>query len=85
MHPIERTPDYSLESYEAEDELGGQTFPTQLETDSRGQKKSPQQTKGFAAATAEVTGESKRTINLNLARAEAIGPATAQHRAVFDV
>lgn len=32
------------------------------------------QTKGFAAATAEVTGESKRAINLNLARAEAIGP-----------
>ena len=31
------------------------------------------QTKGFAAATAEVTGESKRAINLNVARAEAIG------------
>ncbi len=62
------------------DELGGQTFPTQLETDSRGQKKSPQQTKGFAAATAEVTGESKRAINLNLARAEAIGDAPTRSK-----
>ena len=31
------------------------------------------QTKGFAAATAEVTGESKAQINRNLARAEAVG------------
>lgn len=31
------------------------------------------QTKGFAAATAEVTGESKAQINRNVARAEAIG------------
>lgn len=31
------------------------------------------QTKGFAAATAEVTGESKRDINRSVARAEAIG------------
>ncbi|MBX9936533.1 MAG: hypothetical protein K2Y10_08055 [Burkholderiaceae bacterium] len=33
-----------------------------------GYKKPPQQTKGFAAATAEVTGESKAKINRNLAR-----------------
>lgn len=32
------------------------------------------QTKGFAAATAEVTGQSKRDNNRNVARAEAIGP-----------
>ena len=31
------------------------------------------QTKGFAAATAEVTGQTKRAINLSVARAEAIG------------
>ena len=31
------------------------------------------QTKGFAAATAEVTGESKSQINRNVSRAEAIG------------
>lgn len=54
-------------------ELGGYEIPTQLDTDSRGQKKSPQQTKSFAAATAEVTGESKSTINQYRAIGDALG------------
>ncbi len=33
----------------------------------------PPQTKGFAAATAEATGQNKRSINQQLARAEALG------------
>lgn len=38
-----------------------------------GYKQPPQQEKGFAASTAAVSGESKRSINQHLARAEAIG------------
>lgn len=71
LHP-EPSPDYSLESYDAEDETEvGKLFPPQFAGQLGGARP---QTKGFAAATAEVTGESKRAINLNLARAEAIGP-----------
>jgi len=36
-------------------------------------ERGPGRPKGFAASTAEVTGESKAQINLNVARAEAIG------------
>ena len=71
LHP-EPSPDYSLESYVAEDETEvGKVCPPQFAGQLGGARP---QTKGFAAATAEVTGESKRAINLNLARAEAIGP-----------
>ena len=70
-HP-EPSPDYSLESYDAEDETEvRQIVAPQFAGQLGGARP---QTKGFAAATAEVTGESKRAINLNLARAEAIGP-----------
>lgn len=69
LHP-EPTRDYSLESYDADDELEvGKVYPPQVFSHGGARP----QTKGFAAATAEVTGESKRAINLNLARAEAIG------------
>ena len=71
LHP-EPSRDYSLESYDAEDETEvGKVCPPQFAGQLGGARP---QTKGFAAATAEVTGESKRAINLNLARAEAIGP-----------
>ena len=70
LHP-EPSPDYSLESYDAEDETEvGKVCPPQFAGQLGGARP---QTKGFAAATAEVTGESKRAINLNVARAEAIG------------
>lgn len=62
--------DYSLESYGADDELEvAQVAPPQVFSHGGARP----QTKGFAAATAEVTGESKAQINLNVARAEAIG------------
>ena len=38
-----------------------------------GYKQPPPQEKGFAASTAAVSGESKRSINQHLARAEALG------------
>jgi len=38
-----------------------------------GYKKPPPQEKAFAADTAAITGESKRSINQHLARAEALG------------
>lgn len=53
-------------------DLGGSRCATQLNTDSRGQKKSAQQTKGFAAATAEATGQSKATTNRALARSKVL-------------
>jgi len=62
LHPVEK--------------LGGSTCATQVETDSRGQKKSAQQTPGFAAATASATGQSKATTNRALARADALGDTT---------
>ncbi len=52
--------------------LGGQTLATQV--DSRGQKKSTQQGKGFAQDTADATGEAKSGINSKLARASKIHP-----------
>ncbi len=54
-----------LKMQEEAKELGGTSRPTQL--DARGQKKTPQQEKGFAADTAEITGMSKRQINRLLA------------------
>ena len=53
--------------------MGGKNLPTQVEKDSIGRSKSPQQSQGFAADTAAVSGESKRAINQHLARAEALG------------
>jgi len=53
--------------------MGGASRSTHRETDAIGRKKSPQQQKEFAAATAEVTGESKSTINRQLAIADALG------------
>ena len=53
------------------DELGGVTCATQL--DARGQRKTPQQEKAFAAETAAITGESKSQINRQLAMANALG------------
>ena len=75
LHP-EPTRDYGLESYDDEgnDPVGGATCATNDDLRSDGRKKGPQHHKGFAAATAEVTGESKAQINRNVARAEAIGP-----------
>lgn len=69
LHP-EPSPDYSLESYDGKGELEvAQVAPPQVFSHGGARP----QTKGFAAATAEVTGESKAQINLNVARAEAIG------------
>lgn len=74
LHP-EPSRDYSLESYDDEgsgvDTVGGTNYSTN-DLRSDGRKKGPQHHKAFAAATAEVTGESKRAINLNLARAVAV-------------
>ena len=50
-------------------EVGEQSLPTH---DATGRKKTPQQTKGFAADTADKTGMSKRAINLATSRAKAI-------------
>ena len=47
----------------------GQVVPPEI-----GYKKPPPQTRSFAAETAAITGQSKRDINRNVARAEAIGP-----------
>ena len=73
LHP-EPSVDYGREDeVEAEEEMDATNCRTHLETDAMGRKKSPQQTKAFAAATAEVTGENVRQIQRNVARAEAIG------------
>lgn len=50
-----------------------QLEPPISDVDSLGRVKSPQQTQGFAAATAEATGQSKATTNRAIARAEALG------------
>lgn len=65
-----------MESYGADgdESVGGSSCATNEDLRSDGRKKGPQHHKGFAAATAEVTGESKAQINRNVARAEAIGP-----------
>lgn len=62
--------DYGREEEREDETEVGKLFPPQFAGQLGGARP---QTKGFAAATAEVTGESKRAINLNLARAEAIG------------
>lgn len=86
-YALQRRQDQSNTASAAGDDkqkLGGTSFSTQLpntksndgrapELDARGQKKSPQQQPGFAAATAAVTGESKQTINNNVRRGEALG------------
>lgn len=51
-------------------DTGGKTFPTSL-ADGRGA--GPQHEKAFAADTASKTGETKRSINQKVARAEALG------------
>lgn len=58
------------EAEEREEILGGKTSPTQKATE---HKDRPQNQPQFAAATAAITGESKRSINQHLARAEALG------------
>ena len=65
---------------EAEEEMDATNCRTHLETDAMGRKKSPQQTKGFAASTSEVTGENVRQIQRNVARAEAIGDAPTRSK-----
>lgn len=50
--------------------LGGTTCPTQKATE---HKDRPQNQPQFAASTAAITGEEKRTINRHIARAEALG------------
>lgn len=73
LHP-EPSVDYGREDGgEAEEGMDATNCRTHPETDAIGRKKSPQQTKGFAASTAEVTGENVRQIQRNVARAEAIG------------
>ena len=47
----------------------GQVAPPEFST---GYKQPPPQEKAFAASTAAVTGEDKRTINRHIARAEAL-------------
>lgn len=54
---------------EGETEVG-KVFPPQFAGQLGGARP---QTKSFAAATADVTGQTKRAINLSVARAEAIG------------
>ena len=56
------------EAEEREEIQVGEVFPPEI-----GYKKPPPQTKSFAAETAAITGESKRSINQHLARAEALG------------
>lgn len=51
-------------------ETGGKSLPTCL---SDGRAAGPQHEQGFAASTAAVSGESKRSINQHLARADALG------------
>lgn len=72
-------------------ELGGHALPTELGEDhtvsgkptdgydSRGQRKSSQQQPGFAGATAAITGESKRAVNMDVRRVEKLGQATVQN------
>lgn len=56
------------EAEEREEIQVGEVFPPVI-----GYGKPPPQTKSFAAETAAITGESKRSINQHLARAEALG------------
>lgn len=69
LHP-EPSVDYGREDGGEEDELEvGKVCPPQVFSHGGARP----QTKGFAAATAEVTGENVRQIQRNVARAEAIG------------
>lgn len=70
LHPAPSR-DYSLESYDTDD---GEFQVEPIVPPEIGYKKPPPQTKGFAASTAELTGETKQSINRSVARAEAIGP-----------
>ncbi len=69
LHP-EPSVDYGREDGGEEDELEvGKVCPPQV----YGHGGARPQTKSFAAETAAITGQSKRDINRNVARAEAIG------------
>ena len=59
LHPVERQVE--------------QVVPPIPEVDALGRAKSPQQTQGFAASTAESTGMTKQAINRHIARADALG------------
>jgi hypothetical protein len=56
-------------------ETGGKTSLTSLKD---GRKRGRQHTEGFASETAAITGQSKRTINQKIARAEKIEPAVLE-------
>lgn len=62
-----------VEFQDGEDDMGGNEISTHHETDALGRKKSPQQTKSFAAETAKLTGESKQSINQYRAIGDALG------------
>ncbi len=66
-----------------EAELGGSGGATQI--DSRGQKKSPQQQKKFAADTAKKTSQPKRVTNKAIARNEKIAPDVQKEIAGTDI
>ena len=66
-----------------EAELGGSGGATQI--DSRGQKKSPQQQKKFAADTAKKTSQSKASTNKAIARNEKIAPDVQKQIAGTDI
>lgn len=86
MHAVQqRRTSVDVASTADSGELGGKSLPTQpgdMETqivsaaperDARGQRKSPQQQRGFAAVTAALTGESKKTVNNNVRRGNVLG------------
>ena len=72
LHP-EPSADYGREEEREDDSVGGTSCPTNDDLRSDGRKKGPQHYQSFAAETAAITGQSKRDINRNVARAEAIG------------
>lgn len=63
---------YALDSYDGDEREGenqvGKVCPPEI-----GYKKPPPQTKSFAAETAALTGETKRSINQHRARGDALG------------
>lgn len=73
LHP-EPSVDYGREEEREDDSVGGASCATNDDMRSDGRKKGPQHYQSFAAETAAITGQSKRDINRNVARAEAIGP-----------
>lgn len=69
LYPAEPSRDYSLPSADEERE---EQQPRQIVAPVA--KHGHAQTKGFAASTAEVTGQSKRDINRSVTRGQALGP-----------